>query len=60
MDFDLSPHAPDLCPPPFLEDLKTLAREQGLWNLFLPGLRAAGFIAQLKREYARARARLAL
>lgn len=27
-------------PPPFLEDLKTLAREEGLWNLFLPGLRA--------------------
>ncbi len=26
-------------PPPFLEDLKVLAREQGLWNLFLPGLR---------------------
>lgn len=23
-------------PPPFLEDLKTLAREEGLWNLFLP------------------------
>lgn len=27
-------------PPPFLEDLKTLAREEGLWNLFLPGLQA--------------------
>jgi acyl-CoA dehydrogenase len=27
-------------PPPFVEDLKTLAREEGLWNLFLPGLRA--------------------
>ncbi len=27
-------------PPPFLEDLKTLAREEGLWNLFLPTLRA--------------------
>jgi len=26
-------------PPPFLDDLKTLAREEGLWNLFLPGLR---------------------
>ncbi len=26
-------------PPPFLDDLKSLAREQGLWNLFLPGLR---------------------
>ncbi|MDP2817128.1 MAG: acyl-CoA dehydrogenase family protein [Polaromonas sp.] len=26
-------------PPPFLEDLKTLAREEGLWNLFLPSLR---------------------
>ncbi|MDE2419088.1 MAG: acyl-CoA dehydrogenase family protein [Burkholderiales bacterium] len=25
-------------PPPFLEDLKTLAREEGLWNLFLPSL----------------------
>ena len=27
-------------PPPFLEDLKTLAREEGLWNLFLPALGA--------------------
>lgn len=27
-------------PPPFLEDLKTLAREEGLWNLFLPALRS--------------------
>ena len=26
-------------PPPFLEDLKMLAREEGLWNLFLPTLR---------------------
>ncbi len=26
-------------PPPFLDDLKALAREEGLWNLFLPGLR---------------------
>ncbi|MDQ2990117.1 MAG: acyl-CoA dehydrogenase family protein, partial [Pseudomonadota bacterium] len=27
-------------PPPFLQDLKALAREEGLWNLFLPSLRA--------------------
>ncbi|WP_010464792.1 acyl-CoA dehydrogenase family protein [Acidovorax radicis] len=27
-------------PPPFLEDLKALAREEGLWNLFLPTLRS--------------------
>ncbi len=27
-------------PPPFLQDLKALARSEGLWNLFLPGLRA--------------------
>lgn len=27
-------------PPPFLEDLKALAREEGLWNLFLPDLRS--------------------
>ncbi len=26
-------------PPPFIEDLKQLAREERLWNLFLPGLR---------------------
>jgi hypothetical protein len=25
-------------PPPFLEDLKALARDEGLWNLFLPTL----------------------
>ena len=25
-------------PPPFLDDLKILAREEGLWNLFLPTL----------------------
>ncbi|MBV7456927.1 acyl-CoA dehydrogenase family protein [Acidovorax sp. sif1233] len=25
-------------PPPFVEDLKALAREEGLWNLFLPTL----------------------
>lgn len=27
-------------PPPFLEDLKALARDEGLWNLFLPALGA--------------------
>ena len=27
-------------PPPFMPDLKALARSEGLWNLFLPGLRA--------------------
>jgi acyl-CoA dehydrogenase len=27
-------------PPPFLEDLKAKARGEGLWNLFLPGLKA--------------------
>jgi len=26
-------------PPPFLEDLKALAKSEGWWNLFLPGLR---------------------
>ncbi len=25
-------------PPPFMEDLKSLARDEGLWNLFLPTL----------------------
>ena len=25
-------------PPPFMEDLKALARDEGLWNLFLPNL----------------------
>ncbi|MFZ2295668.1 MAG: acyl-CoA dehydrogenase, partial [Polaromonas sp.] len=29
----------EIYPPPFLEDLKTLARDEGLWNLFLPGLK---------------------
>src|SRR5205085_796610 len=27
-------------PPSFMEDLKSLARAEGLWNLCLPGLRA--------------------
>jgi acyl-CoA dehydrogenase len=32
--------ADGIYPPPFLEDLKALAREEGLWNLFLPDLKA--------------------
>ena len=27
-------------PPPFVDDLKALARSEGLWNMFLPGLRS--------------------
>ena len=27
-------------PPPVLDELKTLARDEGLWNLFLPGLKS--------------------
>jgi acyl-CoA dehydrogenase len=33
--------AQGIYPPPFLEDLKALAREEGLWNLFLPALSAS-------------------
>ena len=29
-------------PPIFLEDLKTLAQEEGLWNLFMPKAEAGG------------------
>ena len=32
--------AQGIYPPPFLADLKALAKSEGLWNLFLPGLRA--------------------
>lgn len=31
--------AQSVYPPPFMDDLKALARAEGLWNLFLPGLR---------------------
>src|SRR5688572_26730582 len=34
-------HAGEGRAPPFLEDLKTLAREEGLWNLCLPHLAAS-------------------
>jgi acyl-CoA dehydrogenase len=30
--------AQGIFPPPFMADLKALARSEGLWNLFLPGL----------------------
>jgi acyl-CoA dehydrogenase len=38
-DFDASVAAGS-AHPPLMEDLKTLARDEGLWNLFLPALRA--------------------
>jgi acyl-CoA dehydrogenase len=31
--------AQGIYPPPFVQDLKAMARSEGLWNLFLPGLR---------------------
>ncbi len=31
--------AEGIFPPPFMSDLKALAKSEGLWNLFLPGLR---------------------
>ncbi|OGB31038.1 MAG: acyl-CoA dehydrogenase [Burkholderiales bacterium RIFCSPLOWO2_12_FULL_61_40] len=48
MDRYLLPHngawhhavAQGIFPPPFMDDLKALARSEGLWNLFLPGLHA--------------------
>jgi len=48
MDAHVLPRIPDwnrevaagTFPPTFMEDLKSLARQQGLWNLFLPALRS--------------------
>ena len=48
MDAHVIPRIPDwnrevtagTFPPTFMEDLKSLARQQGLWNLFLPALRS--------------------
>ncbi len=48
MDTHVIPRIPDwnrevtagTFPPTFMEDLKSLARQQGLWNLFLPALRS--------------------
>ncbi len=31
----------DVFPPPFIDDLKALAKEEGLWNMFLPDLKAS-------------------